>query len=223
MAVAYDAYSTSTTTTDPNWTHTPAGTPRGVVVIVIQQGGTLETVSCTYGGVAMTAGAVIDGSGASEPARIYPFFLGASVPTGAQTVAVDASGSQSKRAVAYTVTAAADTEVDAENSTVSSSLDDPSVNLTTDSTSVTFSGLWSGLGNAANVTADANHTKDLGQSLTAATANSEHRSGTVSAGTVAVGWVTSAADDVVLYAVAVKESGGAAAPTVKKLAALGVG
>lgn len=222
MSVAYDAFSTGANATDPNFTHTPAGTPRGALVLVIQQGATGETVTCTYGGTAMTALTPIDGSAASEPAWIYPFFLGSSVPTGAQTVDVQASGSTTKRAVCYTVTAAADAAVESQNSTVSSSLDDPSVTLTTSAETITFGAGWSGLGNAANVAADAAHTKDVGQSLTAATANFEHRSGTVAAGSPTVGFVTTAADDVVLYGVAVKESGGAA-PTVKQLAALGVG
>lgn len=209
MAVAFDATANSgMATTDPSWTHTPTGTPAGVVVLVMQDGGTSETVSCTYGGTAMTALTAINGSAASEPAWIYPFFLGASVPTGAQTVAVTDSSTQTKIGVSYTVTAAADTEVDVEGSLVSSSQDDPSVNLTATDTVMTFGALFSGLGNSSNVTADANHTKDVSASTTGDSMNSEHRSAVANAGTVAVGFVTSAADDAVLYAVAVKEAAG---------------
>lgn len=219
MAVAFDAFADAgAPATDPSWTHTPAGTPAGVFVFVIQDGALPETVSCTYGGTAMTALTPIDGSLNTEPARIYPFFLGASVPTGAQTVAVTADGLQTKGGGSYTVTAAADTEVDVEGSLVSSSQDDPSVNINTTVTTITFGALFSGLGNSSNITADANHTKDLSRSTLGDSMNSEHRSAVVAAGTVAVGFVTSAADDVVLHAIAVREAAGGTAHSLAGVA-----
>lgn len=214
MAVAHDAVATVLQTTDPSWTHTPAGTPAGVIVLVIQDGGTEETVSCTYGGTAMTALTPVDGSGVSEPGWIYPFFLGASVPTGAQTVAVTGSGAQDMGAASYTVTAGGDVEVDDENTLISSSVDDPSVNLTATDTVMTYGALRHGLGNSSNVTADANHTKDLSQSTGGESANTEHRTAVAEAGTVAVGFVTTSADDTILYAIAVKETPGGTNVTV---------
>lgn len=223
MAVAHDAVSSfgSAPTNDPSWTHTPSGTPRGVVVLVLQDGGTLETVSCTYGGVAMTARTAVDGSAASEPGWIYPFVLLSSVPTGAQTVAVTDSGAQPKSGSAFTVTASADTEVADEDQLVSSSQDDPSVTLTASGTAMTYGALFSGLGVTTNITAGTDHTKDLSVGSVGQTMHTEHRTAAGTAG--AVGFVTSGADDVVLYAIALVEAAGGAAPAVKALAALGVG
>src|SRR3989338_6515570 len=86
-AVAHDAASESHTGTTGStnqasftWTHTPAGTPRGVLVYVFTRSATLTVTGVTYGGIAMTAvagGAAVDTGG--EPGRVDAFFLGASV------------------------------------------------------------------------------------------------------------------------------------------------
>src|SRR3989344_6450108 len=93
-AIGYDAGSeshTGTTASDNEtsflWTHTPAGTPRGVLVFVFTNDSVDNTSSVTYGGVTMTevsGGLAVDTAG--EKSRIETFFLGSSVPTGAQTV-----------------------------------------------------------------------------------------------------------------------------------------
>lgn len=112
MALAFDASSETTGTTTFSWTHTPVGTPRGVFVFIVTQTDTADVISgVTYGGVTMdrqqhAADAV------GEAGACYGYFLGESVPTGAQTVEVTvSSGSNAKWACAITVTAAADTEL----------------------------------------------------------------------------------------------------------------
>jgi hypothetical protein len=118
VSVAHDAVSedptgTSASAANPQtWTHTPSGTPKGVLVFTISAfgGGSTDGVSgCTYGGVAMTEVAVAHDT-ASEPAHTRVFFLGASIPTGAQTVSVSKSAGCNTWCVAITVTAAGDTE-----------------------------------------------------------------------------------------------------------------
>lgn len=114
MTVAFDAVSLSPQDTgNLSWTHTPVGTPRGVIVEVVFHSAVVAQVSgVTYGGVNM---AEVAGSpnihDSGEDGGVHTFFLGASIPTGPQTVLVTVSGAAVKNAVAYTVTAAADTEV----------------------------------------------------------------------------------------------------------------
>jgi len=119
-AVAHDAASESHTGTTGStnqasftWTHTPAGTPRGVLVYVFTRSATLTVTGVTYGGIAMTAvagGAAVDTAG--EPGRVDTFFLGASVPTGARPVVVTRTNNATVMyASATTQTAAGDTEV----------------------------------------------------------------------------------------------------------------
>ena len=119
-AVAHDAASESHTGTTGStgaalftWTHTPVGTPRGVLVYVYTISATQTVTGVTYGGVAMTAvagGAAVDTAG--EPGRVDTFFLGASIPVGAQSVVVSRTNNATiMYASAATQTAGVDTEV----------------------------------------------------------------------------------------------------------------
>lgn len=115
MAVAYDAFTANAQTGDFSFTHTPTGTPRAVIVGVVQEIGNTDEVTgaVTYGGVACSEMALSPATrDNTDDSVIYAYFLGASIPTGAQTVAidVDATGS-AKRAFVITLTASADTEV----------------------------------------------------------------------------------------------------------------
>jgi len=121
MAVAHDAASESHTgttgsTSEPSfsWTHTPVGTPRGVVVFVFNaNSNAVDVTSVTYGGVSMTAVAGGEARDTSiEPGSCKAFFLGASIPTGAQTVVVNRNNNANiMYAGAATVTASSDTSI----------------------------------------------------------------------------------------------------------------
>jgi hypothetical protein len=113
MAVAFDAATENAAAADPqNFTHTPSGTPRGVLVYISHNTVGSDIVNgVTYGGVAMAeAGFADDDTGELGACQVW--FLGSSIPTGAQTVSIDRTESTtSVWAVAITVTAAADTEI----------------------------------------------------------------------------------------------------------------
>lgn len=119
MAVAHDAATALgaafATTPDPyTFTHTPVGTPRGILLLVAHANtATDDFVSATYGGVPMTE---VTGSKATDtvtqPGLVKAFFLGSGIPTGAQTVSIDHLASNINHwAVCISVTAAADTEI----------------------------------------------------------------------------------------------------------------
>lgn len=125
MAVAHDAASAShasgsnsVSQASFSWTHTPVGTPAGVLIftyggIAGGTGSAESATSVTYGGgpvTAVTGGSAADT--ATEPMRCTAWFLGSGLPTGAQTVIVNRVNSGvSMWAVAVTVTASGDTEV----------------------------------------------------------------------------------------------------------------
>lgn len=121
MAVAFDASSESHTGTTGSsnqasfsWTHTPVGTPRGVLVFIINlDTATGVNASVTYGGVsvpAVSGGVAADTAG--EVGRCGAFFLGSGIPTGAQTITVNRDNNALVvYAVAATVTATTNTEV----------------------------------------------------------------------------------------------------------------
>lgn len=110
MAVAFDAITNSTLT---SFTHTPVGTPRGVLVLFSDDTTISDRVSnVTYGGVACSEVALspITHNGAADDHVLHGYFLGSSIPTGAQTVAYTASAG-TQRIGCITLTADADTEV----------------------------------------------------------------------------------------------------------------
>jgi hypothetical protein len=135
----FDAVSDSGTfTADTTWTHTPVGVPRGVVLYVGQSGASNDEIGgATYGGVAMTrVRFAADTTG--ETSGSYAYVLTSGVPAGAQTVAVAAPIiTASKRAYCYTVTAGADTQVEA-SALQSNDATNPSVNLVTGASARTF-------------------------------------------------------------------------------------
>jgi hypothetical protein len=122
VAVAFDKISESHTGTTGavntySWTHTPVGTPRGVVVFVCDAAANrYPYAGVTYGGVAMTAvtgSDAWDGSAAPEGGSVRAYFLGSGIPTGAVTVQVTEDNAISEmvnnHAYCVTVTAGAST------------------------------------------------------------------------------------------------------------------
>jgi len=131
VTVALDVVSNvSAGTGDRSWTHTPSGTPRAAIVLTSQyEDGTDQVDANSYGALALDlVGQLLKTS--VEPAAVYAYFKGSGIPTGAQTVLVDTPGAgASKRAVAITLTAAADCEVVDWDVLQSDSITNPSVTL----------------------------------------------------------------------------------------------
>jgi hypothetical protein len=113
MAVAFDAATSSgLQSIDFTFAHTPVGTPRGVLVGVSQIADADQVDDTAYGAATLTA---VAGSPSEftlgEAGTVHLDFLGTSVPTGEQTVAVNETGGNNKAAWALTVTADADVVV----------------------------------------------------------------------------------------------------------------
>jgi len=116
MTIAFDAAASSGSLAqaDVSYTHTPSGTPAGIIVFgLCSLNADFATNAATYGGSAMTHLATITGSGGSQKndMEIHAWLLGSSVPTGAQTVAITRTGTGYCRGVSVSVTAATDVEL----------------------------------------------------------------------------------------------------------------
>lgn len=222
---AYDAFSASGGGTGTQtWTHTPVGTPRGVGVWVYGGNGTDEISTCTYGGVSMTETAnspqlLTTG----EAGQVSQFFLGASLPTGAQTVECTATGATTtKVGMSITWTAGGDTELVSTALILNANLQDPSVTLSLsgETCAVAF-GAYSGH-NTASVSPLTNWTERIDSS-----AGTEsiilYTYDIVGSTDVTVGWDDAAANDVALLAMAIKQSAGGGGATPKPILLLGVG
>lgn len=119
MTIAIDANvrfpsaagTTDATTGARTWTHTPTGTPKGVLVLIVLGGASTDVVSdVSYGGVTCTE-VVFAVDTAGEAGAAYIWHLGASIPTGAQTVSVTRSGTNALWCYSVTFTASQDTEI----------------------------------------------------------------------------------------------------------------
>lgn len=207
MAAAYDAQSSLNFTLSNSFTHTPTGTPRGVLVLIAENTtGTDDVTAVTYGGVAMartTNGFIADTVG--EPGSAYAYFLGAGIPTGAQTVAITNTGGLDKTAWCITVTANADTRVAADQK-ANGDVANPSVTIPTVAGFAGFVGavLFSGQNAPGSITAGTGYTlltatRDFGNQSAVA-----ERSDTRTGANVVANF-TATAEDSALIGVAVEE------------------
>lgn len=109
VTIVYDTKTDSFTHTDDfSFSHSPGGIPAGVVVILDAIFGSAPAVTITYGGVSMTqmtSSPCAWNLGSEIDHAAYIFHLGASIPTGTQTVAVTiASGVTALNGTCFTVT-----------------------------------------------------------------------------------------------------------------------
>lgn len=151
MAIAFDAFTSNTGGTgDYSFTHTPVGTPRGVLVHVLMNGANIGVSGVTYGGVAMVEASSSPASNLTgELGAAHCFFLGSTVSSGAQTVSVDVTlGTEVSCAGCTTVTADQDTSIVAQGTVVSDNQSDPAVTLGLGGiTCFAMLGAWTGIGN----------------------------------------------------------------------------
>lgn len=219
MTVAFDAeldLGSFTTTSPDNTTFTPVGTPRGILVGIAHGTDSTDHITgVTYGGVAM---ARIDtaADAVSEAGRAYLYFLGASIPTGAQTVAITHdAGVTVKWAAAASVTAAVDTEI-VTFAKLEGDQADPQIALDTGATtSLRFSILYSG----RNVVGDNVALTDVQASGSSPridfgnfVAIFGRQTSAASSGSFTIGYTT-LIDDVAMIAAAVQEVSGATTVT----------
>jgi len=211
MAVAHDAAtesSTWTTTPDPfTFAHTPTGTPRGVLVLIVHQQSSDEIDGVvSYGGLAM-ARIVTAADTAGEESRSYAYFLGEGVPAGVQTVSIAhaSTASATKKAVCITVTAAGDTEIGASGVDQENQANPAVVLDTTTESSLRYCCIFSGLPEPTDLTMlsgmTAVHDLDRGTNV-----DRQDRQTSAASGSFTIGY-TSASDDVAMVAVAIQEIG----------------
>lgn len=213
MAIDRDAASESGVSTagTHTWDHTPVGTPRGVMVFVVQRaaGGADEVTGVTYGGQALTR---IDFASdpAGETVKAWSYFLGTGIPTGTQSVVVSAAGATvALRCACVTATAGADTEV-AANGKIEADVDDPAIVLATGAgvSTVVAGAISSGVGDVANIAPNTGYTDIVEFDFAAQVGSIIWRDAVATGGNVTIGWATSAEEDVAAVGLAIKEVAG---------------
>lgn len=213
MAIAFDASTTSLTFTTGDITinHTPVGTPKGVLVLITQGDTSDDTVTgVTYGGSALTeVGSSPHITTGDEAATLYAYFLGSSVPTGAQDAVVSTNASRRRNIDVITVTAANDTEYNTSSLLVeSNSLDDPSATFAIGGvTSYVVEWFMSGQSAVGGVSPNTGWTElsegDMGSQLGCC-----YSYDTIGSSDVTCGYTSTSADNVYLAAIAINEAAG---------------
>lgn len=233
MAVAFDAESTFGTdgeTGTKSSDHIPSGTPRAVLVLIVQTGGTGDEVTgVTYGGVAMTEVSVSPLLKATnEEGAVYAYFLGSSIPANQQTVVATcdpATGGSPKAGNIFTLTANTDTEiVDAKTIGPLDAAADPSVTLSLGGrTSWCAIGFHSGQASAGGISPNTDWS--VGKEFDFGNQNSGfYYYDIVGTTDVSAGWIQTE-EDATAIAVAISEAqaGGAASIRQWRGALMGVG
>lgn len=206
--IAFDAFTGAGVNTT-SFTHTPVGTPRGIILFVADGNDTAPSgVSATYGGVAMTPIASATDS-AGETGWVKGFFLGSGIPTGAQTVAISGVGNTgAMSSFCYSVTGNNDTQLAGIGSAVvQGDATDPSVSITSivGSNSMGFSGVFSGQNNVGSITAGSGYTQRGANDIGNFVLSSENLDTPSSSATLTINW-TIAAEDCAMVGIAIQES-----------------
>jgi len=208
VAVAYDAVASITRTLIDNpmiWTHTPVGTPRAVVAAFVH--GTSSTdhvLTVTYGGVAMTE-IVRATDTVTEPGAAELWFLGAGIPTGAQTIsaALSIATTDDIHGISFSLTALTNTEVVSSGS-INEDAANPTITLAKNGrVAWGTAAMYGGAAAPGGTLATGNTlgpTSDLG-----AFYSQTCRETTPDATNRAIGWSTLAADDLAFVALNVSE------------------
>ena len=208
MTVARDAFSSVAAGTGTlSWTHTPTGTPTCILVIAIGTATSDEFTSADYGGnsmVELSASPAVLSSG--EGGNISVFVLATGVPSGAQTVTVNVTGTGSKRAAAWSLTGTAPWEWAGWNTAISStSLANPSDTLSlSGQTSFVAMGYFSGQNAVTGSSPLAGWTAELEHDFGTDTCG-WYSYNTIDSADVTIGW-TQTADDALAVAVGLREA-----------------
>lgn len=210
MTLAYlSSQGTVLVSSGGTFSHAAGGSPKAVMVFCVASAPGGDVVSgATYGGTAMTeipsaGGHIYKSTG--ETCGVWAFFLGASVPTGTQNVAITGSGSISVSVCVITWTAASDCEVvDSDASISSNSQINPSATLSLGGRSCAVAiGFFSGTGTVGSISPLTGWTSRAERDFGAQTAG-YYTYDTIGTSDVTMGW-TQGADDAACIGMAIAE------------------
>lgn len=212
MSIAFDAVTTQASTTgNMSFTHTPVGTPRGITFQIVEtaNGGADNVSSVTYGGVAMTrvTGATVVQAAVLDNGAVYTYFLGASIPTGAQTVAATCGGGTAKIGAVCSVTAASDTSVDCAASLDSAGVTDPSVTLAATTSVFAMGALHTGTDAATAVSPQGGNTQLVEVDFGTAVGNIMRRTA-IESDSILIKWNSGTGEKAAIGAVGIREGAG---------------
>lgn len=214
MTIAHDAQTRfpttdtsgfDTTTGDRTFTHTPSGTPKGVVVVVHAAATAQPVTGVDYGGLAMVLSqSAVD---ATETGSIWIYTLTeVEVPTGAQTVTLQGCTADSKFATCATQTAdTTGTKVNATNAVDTTTSTNPTVTVNTTATTLLYGAVHGGAAAPTSYAVGSGYTVMHNADYGAKSARGQRRTAEVSSGAIAFNFTFGTSDDWCIAAVALEE------------------
>jgi len=202
----HDTFTVLSFAASPNpvgFAHTPVANPRGVGAIIFHGTDVTDAItSVGYGGVTINR-VVTATDSATEPGKVYAYFLGKGVPTGTQTLLVAHNGAAvSRMAVCFTVVASSDIRV-FSSGIAEANQANPSVTITAPREVLGYCGFYSGLADPATPGLRSNMSSmgfiDFGAFVARADRHTNPISGTFTMG------YSSATDDVAFATIAIME------------------
>jgi hypothetical protein len=225
VTVAFDAATTKGDSIDVTFSHTPVGTPRGVLFFCVHTLAVDQVVSVSYGGVAMSevSNSPFLAVAGANPRTAEVYFLGSGIPVGVQNVIVDRGGTAGGRLIVVTLTGASDTTIDAV-ATLDTVIQDPTKDInTTASTNTWIMGALGFQGiDTSTVGTGAGYTQISENDIGTWQVNSQYRTANGTGGTIACPWTTTLSADCCAFVVAVKDSGGGGGGTGPDLDPMGM-
>lgn len=229
MSVAHDATTrwpttdvtgVDATTGTRSFTHTPSGTPAGVVVVVWHQATTAPCSGVTYGGVAMNL--IQDATDTSESMRVQVYELtNQAIPTGAQTVALSGCTGNNKFATCTTLTAStAQTVTVGSNKKDTTTSSNPTLTVVTSQESVLVGGIATGHSDATALTAGSGYTTLATVDTGGQGGRFQRRTSAVAAGSITFNWTVALSEDHCIAAVAIGEKGQVQLPFITSVTQL---
>jgi hypothetical protein len=193
-----------TTTGDRTFTHTPVGTPKGVIVALMVGANVQGVTGVLYGGVSMALSATA--SDTDEAGRVTMWTLTEqTVPTGAQTVTLQGCTADAKVAGCSTVTAlTTGTKVNTTQVVNTTTSANPVATLTTTAETMMFGAVHGGAAAPSSYAPPANFVNLVGADFGAKSA-AYHRRAVIAAGSPTFNYTNATSDDWCMGVVAIEE------------------
>jgi hypothetical protein len=188
-------------------THTPVGTPSGVVAVVFNNATANPVSTITYGGVTMNL--VTSASDTTEVGSVYIYELLSSVPSGAQTFSLTRTATTTNMWVTVTTMTVAGGKVVAreasqfKNTTTSAN---PTITLTTGVTTFVVGGMHGGAAAPTSYAPGTNYSTQFSADYGALSARSQRSTTTIASGSPVYNFTYATSDDHCLCAAAYKEA-----------------
>ncbi len=214
MAIAHDAQTRfpttdttglDTTTGDRTFTHTPVGTPAGVVVVICCEGTSAPVTGVLYDGVSMTQKTAANDTAEAGSVWIYTL-TDVVIGSGAKTVTLQGCTAVNKFATCSTVTSdSGQSQVVGSQGKNTTTAANPTLNVVTTLTALLYGGLNGGASAPTSYAPGTGYTTQYSVDYGSLSGRTQRSTSTIASGTIVFNYDYITSDDYCLAVVALAE------------------